>query len=180
MGDKISFSAEVLQFDDVAVSHSDIERSIRFYYAAPSMEIRDTKFIGYTPQEIQEEQNLRLGELDKSSVFHLLAALEASFRTDFLLRCYQRQKDEISRCFRALHKRKGNKVSFEEDIIENWKTHFPPAKHLLSELKGALRYRHWLAHGRYWTPKLGQKYDFLSVYMLAQELEQSLHLLSSG
>ena len=38
---------------------------------------------------------------------------------------------------------------------------------LIGDLRGAFRFRHWLAHGRYWNPKLGQKYDFVSVYSLA-------------
>jgi hypothetical protein len=178
MGDKISFSLEELRFDHVAETYSDTERCIRFYYTAPSISTRDQKFIGYSAEEVQQEQNLRLDELDKNSVFSLLAAIEASFRIDFYLRCYGRKKDDISRFFRSIYLQKGDKISLEEDILESWKSHLPTAKSSLSDLKGAFRYRHWLAHGRYWTPKLGQKYDFLSIYLLAQEIEQNFQLLS--
>jgi hypothetical protein len=138
----------------------------------------DQKFIGYSAQEVQQEQNLRLDELDKNSVFCLLAAMEASFRIDFYLRCYDRKKDDLSRHFRTIYKEKGDKISLEEDVLEAWKIHLPAAKSLLSEMKGAFRYRHWLAHGRYWTPRLGKKYDFSSVYLLAQAIDQNFHLLS--
>ena len=38
------------------------------------------------------------------------------------------------------------------------------------DLKGAFKFRHWLAHGRYWDPNLGRKkYDFQSLYALAEE-----------
>jgi len=178
MGDRISFCSELLRFEQVAVSHSDTAKSIRFYYTAPSLVTRDIKFIGYTAQETQQEQNLRLDELDKNSVFSLLAALEASFRVDFYLRCYGREKDDLSRFFRAVIKAKGDKISLEDDILETWRNHFPAAKAHLSELKGAFRYRHWLAHGRYWTPKLGKKYDFSSVYLIAQAIEENFDLLS--
>jgi len=169
----------LLRFEEVAVSHSDTAKSLRFYYTAPSLAHRDPKFIGYSILEVLQEQNLRLNDLDKNSVFSLLAALEASFRVDFYLRCYDRKKDDLSRCFRKINKAKGDKISFEEDILAAWNIHFPSAKMLLSELKGAFRYRHWLAHGRYWSPRLGKKYDFSSVYLLAQSIHQNLHLLSS-
>jgi hypothetical protein len=178
MGDRISFWPELLRFEEVAVSHSDTNKSIRFYYTAPLIDARDKKFIGYAASEIHQEQSLRLEDLEKNSVFNLLAALEASFRVDFYLRCYDRKKDDLSRFFRALHKSKGDKVSFEEDILEAWKYHFPSAKPLISELKGAFRYRHWLAHGRYWSPKIGKRYDFPSVYLLAQAIHEDLPLLS--
>jgi hypothetical protein len=176
MGDRISFSPEVLRFEEVALSHSDIAKSIRFYYTAPSLETRDPKFIGYSIAEIQQEQDLRLEDLDKHSVFSLFAALEASLKIDFHLRCSARKRDDLSRCFREVYKTKGDRASLEEDILEGWKTHFPSAKSLLSELKGAFRYRNWLAHGRYWTPKLGKRYDFSSVYLLAQTVDQTLPL----
>ena len=40
----------------------------------------------------------------------------------------------------------------------------------------AFKYRHWLAHGRYWEPKLGRIYDYYSLYDLAYSME---HLLTS-
>jgi hypothetical protein len=52
--------------------------------------------------------------------------------------------------------------------LDLWKQEFPTQKLLLGELKGALNYRHWLAHGRYWEPKLGRKYDYESLYLLVQ------------
>lgn len=48
------------------------------------------------------------------------------------------------------------------------------SKALLGELAGAFRYRHWLAHGRYWQPKLGRKYDYLSVFGLAYEFNEAM------
>lgn len=178
MGDSFLFSSELLRFERVAVSHSDIESSIQFYYTAPLIEIRAPKFIGCSISAVQDEQKERLEDLDKNSVLSVLAALEASFRTDYIIRCQKRKKDDLSRTLRSIYQTKEVKASLENDILEAWKTHFTPAKPLLSELKGALRYRHWLAHGRYWIPKVGKKYDFLSVYLLAQALNQELPLFS--
>lgn len=63
MGDRISFWPELLRFEEVAVSHSDTDKSIRFYYTAPLLETRDTKFIGYAALEIHQERDFRLDGL---------------------------------------------------------------------------------------------------------------------
>jgi hypothetical protein len=43
-------------------------------------------------------------------------------------------------------------------------------KSLIDDLIGAFGYRNWLAHGRYWIPKLGRKYDYESVYKPAEDI----------
>jgi len=42
---------------------------------------------------------------------------------------------------------------------------YPDMSSLIGELKGAFRFRHWLAHGRYFQP--GRKYDYRGLYVLA-------------
>jgi len=41
---------------------------------------------------------------------------------------------------------------------------------MIGELRGAFKFRHWLAHGSYWPPKLGRRYDFTFVYSLADDV----------
>jgi hypothetical protein len=171
MGKRLSFSAEILTLEHVGRTQRDMENSLRFYYTAPGLGYRDAKFVGYSVDEIREELEERLTELDRSSALAALAALEASFRTDFLVRCYNRWKDDLSRQFRILYREKGNHVRLEDDILNGWKEHEPSLKAVISDIVGAFRYRHWLAHGRYWVPKLGQRYDFFSVYLLAQQMQ---------
>jgi hypothetical protein len=48
---------------------------------------------------------------------------------------------------------------------------------LIGDLRGAFNFRHWLAHGRYWEPKLGRNYDFVTVYGLAASVLSSFPLL---
>jgi len=172
MGSRVSFSPEVLKIEEVAQVHEDMAKSLRFYYSAPGLEQRDAKFVGYSIEDVRRELELRLGELDRNSAFCVLAALEASFRTDFLVRCDKRRKDDLSRSFRKLYKLKRSRAALEEEILDAWKHHVPKAKSLISEIIGAFRYRHWLAHGRYWVPKFGRSYDYFSVYLLAQNMEQ--------
>jgi hypothetical protein len=107
MGDRISFSPELLQFEELAVSHSDTAKSLRFYYTAPSIENRDAKFIGYSRLDTQNELNLRLEELDKSFVLSLLAALEGNFKVDYNLRCQERKKGQTFKVFSGRLQEKG-------------------------------------------------------------------------
>ncbi|MGA2174914.1 MAG: hypothetical protein ABSH38_08035 [Verrucomicrobiota bacterium] len=143
----------------------------------------DPRFIGYTIPEVETERDQRLKELDRNSSFILLAAIEAGFRVDFLVRCYSRYKDDLSRRFQDILKQRDDNISnisLEKDILDSWKELVPQSKPLISQVKAAFRYRHWLAHGCYWTPKLGRNYDFASIYLLAQGIGQAIDLLSPG
>lgn len=79
-------------------------------------------------------------------------------------------KDSLSRAFRAIYKSRKTRVSLESDIFEAWIENSTGSRQLISELRGAFKFRHWLAHGRYWEPKLGRKYDFNFVYSLADDV----------
>lgn len=162
--------------DDVAEFRSDTEKSIRHFYSAALSGTVDEKFAGYSPEELNNERDERLLMLDQTCGFLVLAALEASFRTDFHARCSRRLKDELSRHFRSLHRRRGKHISFEDGILNGWRKHSPSGGPLLSDLKAALKYRHWFAHGRYYQPKLGRKYDFFSLYALGRMIHEVLPL----
>jgi len=41
---------------------------------------------------------------------------------------------------------------------------------LISELRSVFKFRHWLAHGRFW--QIGRKYDFQTLYLLADVFGQ--------
>jgi hypothetical protein len=178
MVEKISLSSETPSFEEVAEFRSDTEKSIKYYYTIAGRGMLDQKFVGYSLEELNNERDEHLFTLDQTCAFAVLAALEASFRTDFYLRCSRKMKDDLSRHFRSLYNKKGKNISFEEDIIDGWKHYFPETKSALSQLKGAFNYRHWFAHGRYYKPKLGQKYDFFSVYNLAELINRKLLLES--
>jgi len=64
----------------------------------------------------------------------------------------------------------GSAASLKEEILQQWKLHGKAKNQLTGELRGAFQFRHWLAHGRSWIPKLGQKYDNYSLYVLAERV----------
>jgi hypothetical protein len=96
-----------------------------------------------------------------------LSSVEAAFRIDYLQRCYRREKDPVSRAFRNIYKAKQQHASLEDEIFEVWVHNSSGTSSIIGELRSVFRFRHWLAHGRYWTPKLGRRYDFNDVFALA-------------
>jgi hypothetical protein len=89
----------------------------------------------------------------------LVSAAEALLRVDYLTRVYRRDKDPLSRRFRAIYKKVDARARLDDDILAAWKAEYPEAQSKIGDFLGLSNFRHWLAHGRYWSPKLGQSYD---------------------
>jgi len=168
MADKrVPFSNEELPIKEIEAYFVTTEKALRSFY-----QINNLYFTTYTVEELNNELERRIEELDKSTAFTILAAIEAHLRVDFLQRYYDKEKDPLSRKFRNLYKKKGDRPPLE-DILELWMQHLT-RKSVISELRGALNYRHWLAHGRYWVAKWGRKYDFYDVLTLAINIQNEL------
>ncbi|WP_400766407.1 hypothetical protein [Methylosinus sporium] len=176
MAKRVAFSGKHLALAETALHHNDTEAALTLFYSptAPSYSIR---FAGERPDEVRSELGYRKAELDRNTTLNLLAAVEAAFRIDYLQRCYLKKKDDVSRQFREIYKEKEARASLEDDIFEVWKNNTLGSAKLIGELRGAFKFRHWMAHGRYWTPKFGQKYDYLSVYPLAASALTSFPLI---
>ena len=130
----------------------------------------NSKFIGLTTDELNDYFNDSEEELEHLVCFDLISATEAVLRSDFYTKVYNRDKSNIGRKFRDLEKTKGNKISLEVDIIDNWKEIVASRITDFSDFLGLINYRHWLAHGRYWTPKLGQQYTPFITYNIAKNI----------
>ncbi len=166
MAKRVSFSNQNQNLSDIVLHHSDTEISLRKYFL--NARHYPERFSAYTINEIQKELGERIHELSLTSSFSILSALEAMFRIDYLQRNYKRKKDSLSVACRDIYREKQTKASLEDDILEAWKANTEGSHQLISELKGALKYRHWLAHGRYWKPKTGRPlYDYETIYALA-------------
>lgn len=162
---KVSFSGQNTTFDHSIDHYRDLSHSLHLFFS-PLSPLYPQTFFGFRQYEVMERLDARLEELDLTTTMSLLASVEAMFRVDYLRRCYDRKpRDTITGAFRDIYADRGEKASLEEDILEVWKANTEGT--LISDLKGAIRFRHWLAHGRYWSPKLGRKYDHTYVYSLA-------------
>lgn len=162
--------AQPLQLEEVANYYNDSEASLRLYFSSKNPSF-NKRFLDYTFEELSIELNSRIDELGRSTSLSLLAALEAAFRLDYKERVEQRKKDRLSRSLRELYREKESKASLEEDIFNAWLENTDVKRQLIEDLKGVLKYRHWLAHGRYWTPKMGRPdYDYLEIYQLTANI----------
>ena len=169
MPSRVTLRQKALSITAVAEYHRDAESSLRLYFtsANPHFVVR---FAGYVPAEVQKELADKLSETDMRSALAILTRIEAAFRIDYQQRCRKKETDGVSIAFRRLQKGYGKdywRVPLEQKIFETWRTVHPGTSRLIGELKGAFQFRHWLAHGRYFQPKLAQKYDYQGLYVLA-------------
>lgn len=177
MPKRVSLSSQNLSLLDINTYYVDSQRALKIYFSSHSFDF-DLRFANYTINEIEVELQARLDELDRLTSFSILSALEASFRIDYLTRCNQKKKDSLSKKMRNIYQVKGSRASLEDDILRLWKETYPKYKSLISEVITAFKYRHWLAHGRYWEPKLGRIYDYYSLYDLVCTMEHLLTCLN--
>ena len=166
MASRVVLSHEHLDIEQIDRRRQDTEAAIEAYFSIgnPSSAQR---FLGLALHEVRDEKEALLDESRRSSSMDVFGALEAAFRVDFLQRCYRREKDDISRAFRDIYSNKGARVSLEGDILATWRRDLNVPQWMIGELTDAFKYRHWLAHGRYWRPKF-QKLDYAEVYSLAE------------
>jgi hypothetical protein len=77
-------------------------------------------------------------------------------------------------------KKNENKVRLDKHILDVWRDRDGKTKSLIGDFRGALNYRHWLAHGRHWTPKRGQNYDPLGTAKIVIQLFKKIGLRIPG
>jgi len=169
-----AFSRQNVDIQSHALYHEDLEQSLKLYFSAEAGSF-DFRFAGYEPAEVDAELGARLAELELASTLTVLSAVEAAFRIDYLLRCDLKKKDPLSMVFRETYKKKRHWAHLEEDILDVWKIYTDGSAKLIGDLKGAFKFRHWLAHGRYWV-YAGQKYDYVTIYALAASALNSFEL----
>jgi hypothetical protein len=181
MANKVSFSGEHGSLEDIEEYYVDSESALNCYFepSGAGRIIPAARFIGYTKEEISNELKSRKESLDRMCSLEILAAIEAKFRIDYLVRSQKKKKDDLSKAFREIYRTKKNKASLTDDIIQTWKSKYPQHKTRWDNLGKALDYRNWLAHGRYWMPKKSphiSKYDYLTIYMLASDILGNMDL----
>ena len=145
-----------------------------------SSSIPDPRFFGMNITEVDEYFTEKLNEADRQACLFLIASAEGTFHFDFFDRIYARKKDEVSLIFRSMYREKRDhnktRVNLDEDILETWADRVPKSKSHISDFRGALNYRHWLAHGRWWVPKMGRKYDPAGVFQIIDSLFRTIDL----
>ena len=139
-------------------------------------DLQDSRLFGMNMAELNAHFASLLDEADKQVCLFLIAGAEAAIRVDFFDRVYGKRKDPVSRAFHNIYnsRRKHDKtrVRLEEDILNTWTSvsKIGRTRTTIGTFKGALKFRHWLAHGRWWIPKLGRKYDPIGIVQIIMDL----------
>jgi len=172
-----SSGLEAQSLREIAEYHEDAGDSLRGFFSPLAVRV-NVQYLFSTEAELSTILATRLVETELRSCLAILSSVEAALRVDYATRCSARLKDPLSRDFRELFKQYENRVSLD-DILQLWSKHYPELKREVGNLRGALKLRHWLAHGRYWAPKLGRKFDFAEVFLLAAVIQNNFPLVSS-
>lgn len=166
---KVSFSDQELTLAEVARHHMLVVTAVYDFFALtdPLQLTLHPSLVGYAGHPAIEVRSMVLAEIDHGSALSVLACVEAAIRTDYLRRVYGKEKGMVSRALRELYKERGERARLDDDLLACWRDKSSVPKILIGALIGAFNYRHWLAHGRYWTPKFRQVYDYQTVYHIA-------------
>lgn len=173
---KVSLSDQMLTLPDVARHYSAVTAATYDFFSNPdpAMLFAHPSLAGYIGLSVDVVRSKVLTEIDHISALSALSCVEAVVRTDYLRRAYNKEKSKISRALRAIYQVKEERARLDDDLLLCWRDNSNVSNLLVGELIGAFRYRNWLAHGRYWTPKFGRRYDFSTVYPLADAFLTSI------
>jgi hypothetical protein len=170
----VALSGENQTLSAINQHYIDTTAALRHYYSFPNSYPR---FTGYTPEELVDELEKRLLEQNRTAALSVLAAVEAAFSIDFFQRVKKGKKnDPLAKAFRAVNRSTSAHLPMEV-ILDAWCDHAGVRRHIMGTLKGAFNYRHWLAHGRYWIPSLGRKYDYETIFEIADGIFTDLDML---
>lgn len=166
----------LIPLTDISEYNIDTETSLRMYYS-PNHPAYPTRFTGYLPSEVISELDERLSETQSRSILVILARIEAAFQIDYKVRAKSKGSDPISMSFRKLYALKGDRASFEYEILKVWRNYIDPENcRLINRLGGMIKYRHWLAHGRHW--QYSSNYTYTDVYLMADVILAGFDLQS--
>ena len=124
-----------------------------------------------TLDELRQRFAAARKHLRYAAMLHLLTTTEALLLLQFESLSERKTKPAIFRRFRQIGRDRGEKIRLEEDILDTWIAVYPDTARSIREFKGVVPLRDWLAHGRYWNPKLGRPvYDVTDLFDIASEM----------
>jgi hypothetical protein len=171
-------SALFASLTGAAQYHYDVVDSIRRHFS-PELPFSLPRIQTFSGPRVAVRPADYIWETELRSSLAILTSIEAAFHLDYQYRSHQNgPKDDLSKAFRTIRKssKKSARLDLDPELFDAWSQHASGVRPLIGELRGAFKYRHWLAHGRYWTPQLGRKYDFEFLYRLADAVYCTLPL----
>jgi hypothetical protein len=168
-GDEKSLESILSWYEDQLEALRDLKNKIIDIIIHSKVHIKvNPKFTSFTLDELNEYFLKSEDELEHLTCFSIISSTEAHLKVDYIKRVRRKDKSPIGRIFRDFNKKTGKRISLEEHILDSWKKETKDAS--FSNFLGLLKYRHWLAHGRYWEPKLGQYYSVDDVSVISEAI----------
>ena len=194
------FSANHLSLDSVDSFYKRSLASIECRYSRNTNQHYSIDFPDMTEDEISIEAQNLIDELQKEMVFQLLTGIEALLRIDYIIRIDKKDKQPISCYFRngykmyEQHKKRNNKtleykknesdvkwkaadkyrVDLCDIILKGWREFYPDNKVCIDLLADAIKYRNWLAHGRYRKFDDEDKYTFFRICNIVATFKETI------
>jgi hypothetical protein len=139
----------------VAAYEDQVEALERLLRARASLSADPhSRLHGQSDAEIQLRLEANREELDRWALMMVVASFEATLRTDAAARIRSKTRDEARKPLRDLHAEHEGRVRLD-DLLAIWERHTPISAAVRNSVRRLLKHRHWLAHGRHWTPKHG-------------------------
>lgn len=161
----IGHSSAPLALVAIVEHHETMLRALRDHFGG------DNLAPGTTPSERRADLARHARELDITSAFTTIATMEAWFRVDYLYRVARRPRGALTLRFREIDRAVGPRARFDDHLLVAWVEVGSARKRTIADIRSALRFRHWVAHGRYWTARFGRVYDFDTMLDLARRVE---------
>ena len=165
--------SELWEWRELQRALINAERARLFAALERGESLAEPRYFAKTKEELDSNFAFQSTETDLLSMLGMFACVEASLRVDFVKRITYRRKDDVSRKFRAADKARAKQIRLEEDVLDVWQAQpIAGIYRAVSDFKGALKLRHWLAQGRYWNAKLGRAsgYNALDVFEICNRL----------
>jgi len=133
---------------------------------------------------VDEQVALAIEESEQLATMALFAAVEAGLQIDYQNRIRRRIKKgtPLRQLYKKIHAtttQKKLQAPPVECLIDSWKQVQPQSAQLAGDLLAAFRYRHWLAHGRYWVFQ-GNAISHDLLFHLVSRLFKSLEASEAG
>lgn len=162
--------AEIKEYYDCSARAIDYEYS----ESNPHYEV---DFVGRSKKDVETEAGNVKKELSHVCGMCVMAYIESLFRIDCYVRANHKYKGELTgKIIEMLRDKKSIPLIRFEDLLGVWKDAFSDEADLFRDINSCLKFRHWIAHGRYWKldDNIDVHFDFDDVFRLAKRIEETL------
>ncbi len=152
-------------------------QSIECEYSSVDNRNYAVRFFGRSVNDVIREKQAVTRELSYVCSMCVMAYIESLFRIDSYIRVKHRYKGQLTGRIKTLLQDKDSipRLRFET-LLDAWEEEYADEKDLFRDINRSFKFRHWIAHGRYWKldDNIDKHFDFPTIFMLAQHTKEKL------